>query len=412
MSTPATLPEALVRAYDERFVNRRDTYALQRPDGRYTRARQPLDREALRDHLLGRHTLALYAPDLLGRSRWLCFDCDDASTGLEQLLRLQQDLGELGLPGLREASRRGGHLWLLCDGPQPAAVLRRIGRGFAVLLQARAAVSAKTAKLEIYPDVDAVIGEGVGHAVRASLGIHRLTGQVYPFLDARGHPCHDPGPEEALTWLGAQPRANRAQLLSALRTVEAQLEDALDAAIAEAAAAIMGIRAEERERANHLHLLPAPPVRSGGEEEEGDTNRGGTEWPDRRGSGIIAAANARLALPQLIARTRPEVGLRPSGAGWIGWCPFHDDEAPQANGRAGTPSLYIVENRRHGWSWRCLSSNCGAAAGPMHHAFDWLFWCAAGDMRHALAWARRLLADRESESERTLEREEVSGHEQ
>ena len=71
MSAPATPPEALVRTFDERFVNRHDTYALQHPGGRYTRARWPVDLEALRDHLQGRQTIALYTPDSAGRSRWL-----------------------------------------------------------------------------------------------------------------------------------------------------------------------------------------------------------------------------------------------------------------------------------------------------------------------------------------------------
>jgi hypothetical protein len=188
----------------------------------------------------------------------------------------------------------------------------------------------------------------------------------------------------------------------------------------------LGTEQQEGGRARQLHrqlhrqlqLLPAtsPATQARADEAliaDHDTPVG----PNR--SGLIAAANARLALPELIARTRPEVGLHPAGHGWIGWCPFHDDEAPQANGQAGTPSLYVVENRRHGWSWRCLSSNCGAAAGPMHHAFDWLFWCSAGDMRRALAWARRLMEGRDEPSDERLlavpgrtDREEGTDHEQ
>src|SRR5262249_32633389 len=98
--------------------------------------------------------------------------------------------------------------------------------------------------------------------------------------------------------------------------------------------------------------------------------------------------NAHLALPELIAATHPEVGLRRSGQGWIGWCPFHDDEAPQADGSPGTPSLYVVENRHYGWSWRCPSSNRGTAAGPMHHPFDWLIWYHAGSVARAAEWVR------------------------
>jgi hypothetical protein len=404
MSVPGRLLAVLLRGYEERFVNRHDTFAVQHPSGRYARARRPLDVEVLREHLEGQQTLALYAPDRVGRSRWLCFDCD-TTDGQEQLLVVQHALHELGVPSLREASRRGGHLWILCEEPHSAALLRRLGRGLAVLLQARRAVSAK---LEIYPDVDAVVGDGVGHAVRAPLGIHQLTGRVYPFVDAAGHPCYVQGIGEALSWLLAQPRLGRGRLLAAVQVVESQVEEALDAAIAEAAAVLLeteqqgGGRGQGRTR--QLQLLPAmspaPGQGNGADASLGDDEPAEPSRSNRRS--LIAVANSQLALPELIARARPDVGLRPAGHGWIGWCPFHDDDSPQANGRPGTPSLYVVENRRHGWSWRCLSSNCGAAAGPMHHAFDWLFWCSAGDMRRALAWTRRLVEGRDEPSDEHL----------
>jgi hypothetical protein len=53
----------------------------------------------------------------------------------------------------------------------------------------------------------------------------------------------------------------------------------------------------------------------------------------------------------------------------LGWCPFHDDRAPDAAGQPGTPSFYVVLNRRYGWSWRCFSTNCVEHAGPMRHTF-------------------------------------------
>jgi hypothetical protein len=58
-----------------------------------------------------------------------------------------------------------------------------------------------------------------------------------------------------------------------------------------------------------------------------------------------------------------------SGAGYIAWCPFHDDRAPDADGCPGTPSLYCVQNARYGWSWRDLSPNCVQHRGPMCHSF-------------------------------------------
>ncbi len=103
---------------------------------------------------------------------------------------------------------------------------------------------------------------------------------------------------------------------------------------------------------------------------------------------MIAQVNEHLDLRDLIEATHPDVALRRAGRGAIGWCPWHDDDAPQGDGSPGTPSLYVVLDSRHGWSWRCLSSNCGAHAGPMHDIFDWLIWCQGGSVGAAVAWAR------------------------
>jgi hypothetical protein len=65
----------------------------------------------------------------------------------------------------------------------------------------------------------------------------------------------------------------------------------------------------------------------------------------------------------------PGCALRRCGQGYLGWCPFHDDRAPDADGRPGSPSFYVVHNARYGWSWRCLSPNCLQQAGPMRHTF-------------------------------------------
>jgi len=62
--------------------------------------------------------------------------------------------------------------------------------------------------------------------------------------------------------------------------------------------------------------------------------------------------------------------MRRAGRGFIGWCPFHDDRAPDPEtGAAGSASFYVVRDRRYGWSWRCLSTNCAHSVGPMRHSF-------------------------------------------
>jgi hypothetical protein len=85
---------------------------------------------------------------------------------------------------------------------------------------------------------------------------------------------------------------------------------------------------------------------------------------------VIRWVDAHVSPLELLAELAPESEPRRVGRGYIGWCPFHDDRAPDAaSGEPGTPSFYIVHDRRYGWSWRCLSTNCAQSAGPMRHPF-------------------------------------------
>jgi hypothetical protein len=79
--------------------------------------------------------------------------------------------------------------------------------------------------------------------------------------------------------------------------------------------------------------------------------------------------DAQVNLLDLLEELSPATDMRMAGQGYLGWCPFHDDQAPDANGDPGTPSFYVVYNRRYGWSWRCLSTNCLHSDGPMRHSF-------------------------------------------
>jgi len=110
----------------------------------------------------------------------------------------------------------------------------------------------------------------------------------------------------------------------------------------------------------------------------------------RRGTTLIDWVNSSLNLYDLIQAQYSVVALRKTRNGWSGWCPFHDDEAVQADGKAGTPSLFVVEDRRYGWSWRCYSTNCGAYMERMHHTFDWVLWSVGCDMDQALACAAQM----------------------
>lgn len=363
--SPHGVPLDLALGYAERLLTRRDTYAVQQPDGRYQRIVAPVDRDTLVAHLSGIQTVALYTLDGRRMARWLCFDADGAD-GLAQLLAVQRAFAALGITTLREASRRGGHLWLLCGQYVPAELLRGMAFGVLALLAARGDLLDEVAqRIEVYPSVDALGAGGYSQAVRIPFGVHRRTGLIYPFLEVGARPAHGLTVEEGLHWFVAQPLASPALVRSALRRLGSALEEALDSVALVLGDASLSLQIE-------VDDTDAP------------------ELPDL-GTGqasLIALVNATVDLPELIAEMTPHVQLRPVGQGFGGWCPFHDDVGTQGDGQPGAPSLYVVNNWRYGWSWRCYSVNCGAYRVLMQHTFDWLVMLTGGDVQRALNWAR------------------------
>lgn len=329
------LPAPLLAAFAERFVHRGDSWCVQDAQGRYTRQWGQLGRHTLARHVAGQLTLALDSSDRAGMAKWLCLD-SDLPDGLQHLERVQRVFADLNLVTQLEASRRGGHLWLCGADLVPAAMLRRIAGHVLGLVPAMG-------KVEIYPNTDRPAGvRGVTHPVRLPLGIHQVTGQRYPFVDGAGRPCHCNDPQAGLAWLFAQSRNASSWLHAALHQLE-------------------------------QHAQPEPPA---------------TRIERKLSGGVIRWANSDADLLSIIAATKPAVALRPSGQGFIGWCPWHEDAAPDTDGCPGTPSLYVVQNRRYGWSWRCLSTNCGAHDDShMYHTFDWFVWCCAGDLTAAVTLA-------------------------
>jgi hypothetical protein len=326
MSGPAiwSHPEAqlLLLEWERRFLTRRQPYASQQEDGSYRWVFQRLDRLALLAHLQGTETLALASHDELGQCRWVCVDAD-ASDGLDHLRLVQQALEELGLPSLLEHSRRGGHLWLFFALPQPASLATGMVQG---VLDSLYGSRQLPRVLEVYPD-----HTELGHAVRMPLGIHRRTGQRYPFLDHSGASI-DLEDLPATMGFGLAQQVIRPEQL---RAVAAQLGDSSQTA---------------------RLLSPA-------------ASQSSMSAPTSTTSAMIRWVDAQVNLLDLLEELAPATDMRLAGQGYLGWCPFHDDQAPDANGGPGTPSFYVVHNRRYGWSWRCLSTNCAHSDGPMRHSF-------------------------------------------
>jgi len=297
------------------FLNRSLPYALQQRDGAYHWIYQRCRTRVVQAHLDGGCTVAVSSADEAGWCRWICLD-SDAPDGLPQLVRLAESLSYWGFPGLLEASRRGGHLWLLLDDPAPASLARHAIKG---ALERLAGEGVPVPQVEVYPNVDSA--EQLGHAVRLPLGIHQKTVVRYPLLSAQG---------KALVF----------------RSTEAALSHCLE----------MSRIPSQWLRQGWASPLPPRAVGDG-------VAFAGTISP------VIRWVDAEVSPLDLLAEYVPASQMRKAGKGYLGWCPFHDDRAQQEDGSAGTPSFYIVQDARYGWSWRCLSTNCRFNAGLMKHSF-------------------------------------------
>jgi hypothetical protein len=85
-----------------------------------------------------------------------------------------------------EPSRRGGHLWFFTE-ELPGFQIRR----FATQLLGEYAIPLARQRrpgIEIYPKQDRPEADGYGSLVRLPLGVHRITGKRYHFVDLEGNP--------------------------------------------------------------------------------------------------------------------------------------------------------------------------------------------------------------------------------
>jgi hypothetical protein len=369
-------PDLLDR-WHARFVNRAIPYGLQQADGTYPWVYEPCTTEILAAHLRGAVTLALASTDARGACRWLCVDVD-APGMLPQLLTLRSALADLGLPGLVEVSRRSGHLWLFFDAPLPAVAAHF---AMAQALEAVSAAGVEVPAHERYPDLP---GPGtIGHSVRLPLGIHRKTGMCYPFFDKEGVPFAFTTLSRAVAFVLDTP------------AISAQwAETQWNAYRADRRAAGMGGRAVRGARADQVSLHVAAARVSA------DASAPVSQGIGTR-SAVIRWVDAEVSPLDLLADLAPECEMKRQGKGYLGWCPFHDDRAADADGRAGSPSFYVVEDRCYGWSWRCLSTNCAFSAGPMKHSFRLLQELLEFSVAATIHEARRRWPECPQGSERT-----------
>jgi hypothetical protein len=193
---PATVEQA--REYTAWFVNRRAyTRQTDRPDeksgkfyfyqarNRQTKERLALDDQVIQKHLAGVQTVGLYAinPETQ-RSKWVAIDAD-YDGAYRDLRTLKWELEQDGVYAIVEMSRRGAHLWILCEEPLPAKLCRIYIYNLALRLDVPIKGTFKQVDgIEVFPRQDEIGAEEFGNAIRAPLGIHRANMHRYWFEDA------------------------------------------------------------------------------------------------------------------------------------------------------------------------------------------------------------------------------------
>jgi hypothetical protein len=187
-------PEMAIE-YARRFVNRR-AYTLQSDtphpvSGRhyYYRPRRQgkameLTPRDIQRHLAGEITLGIYAINpQTQRVKWMAIDADYRKA-LEDLLKLQFELGRAGIQAGLEQSRRGGHLWIFFEKPVLAKHARVYIQHLARQLSVEVKGSGSGDGIELFPKQDAVDEGQFGNAIRGPLGVHRAADRRYWFYGA------------------------------------------------------------------------------------------------------------------------------------------------------------------------------------------------------------------------------------
>ena len=189
---------ALVAEYCSWFVNRRaytrqsnfpnpdnNRYYYFQPKNKLTKERLALDDKTVRLHLSGFQTIGLYAINpATQRSKWVAIDADYAKAHRD-LAALKLELKEDGVEAALEMSRRGAHLWILCDEPLPAKDCRVYIYNLALRLGVPIKGTLNQVDgIEIFPRQDELRQGEFGNAMRGPLGIPRANMHRYWFEDA------------------------------------------------------------------------------------------------------------------------------------------------------------------------------------------------------------------------------------
>jgi hypothetical protein len=211
---PSQISPMMVEEYNLWFINGPDFYLqnayllpADKDHGAYMRSNASLTLSHIQRHLLGQHTLSLPTLNRVTNcGRWFALDAD--YTGSERHLDLiAERMREDGLFPALEASRRGGHLWVLSNDPIPAEQSRIYlfnlldAMGYAI-----SGVRGNKEGIEVFPKQSKLDENKVGSALRGPMGAHRKIMQRFWFTDAA------PNIQAQFAYLRALPRCSRALL--------------------------------------------------------------------------------------------------------------------------------------------------------------------------------------------------------
>jgi superfamily II DNA or RNA helicase len=198
--------------------------------------------EVIRDHLSGRHTIAIYPllPDATCRFLAIGFERGDWQQGVAAFL---ETCRAMGIPAAAERLRsgKGAHVWIFFERRVPAAMARKFG----CALLTRTIEKGHEIGMEVYdrlcPDLDALPRGGFGGFVPLPLqrGPREEGNSVFVDKDFLAHPDQ---------W----------RLLSGLETVPAAAVDAV-VREAEKQGKIIGVRMSLTQEEGELDPWTAPP---------------------------------------------------------------------------------------------------------------------------------------------------------
>lgn len=159
--------EIIAKGLFDTFVNRPDNFAFQLDDGRYFASHREITIQHIIGHLKGELTLGVYLLDENNMAKYAIIDADDE----EARARLIEAYKSLPFPAYLEESRRGIHGWFFFEELVPGKVAKNFVSEIAKRYKIEAEAFPKQAE-----------SEGPGSCIRLPFGIHKKTGERYPFI--------------------------------------------------------------------------------------------------------------------------------------------------------------------------------------------------------------------------------------